>query len=410
MEIIALDNVKRNRNLRVAAYARVSTDTEDQKKSYDSQVGYFTDLIQSNKNWVFAGVYADQGKSGVIAEKRPDFLRMIEDAKAGKMDVILVKSISRFARNSLEAQEYVHILKEYDVEVRFEHEGFSSYDPQSEMVFNFLTAVAEQESKSISENTIWALKRLGEKGIRHLGSNRVLGYDEIDGALTPNEQAWIPKLIFEAYAAGKSYNEIADELEEKEASRLRCNGRFTPTQIMRVLQNEIYVGDRRIQKQPHTDYKTKKPKWGEAYESFYVEEHHEGIIGRELWEAVQNRIKAIEELRSNGTRPYSSSHFLYGRILCGECGEPMVRRADKYKGEPKIDWVCRDQRKGKKGNGCKNPIIPEEELLEALTEALGAEWSGADKVNARDFDKLKTVKIYEDGRIEIELNVEKQTA
>ena len=260
MEIIALDNTRRSRNLRVAAYARVSTDTEEQKSSYDSQVGYFTELIQNNPKWDFVEVYADLGKSGLKAEMRPDFLRMIEDAKAGKMDVILVKSISRFARNSLEAQEFAHLLKEYDVEVRFEREGLSTFDPQAEMIFDFLTAVAEQESKSISENTIWALKHLAEQGIRHLGNNRVLGYDEIDGVLTPNEQAWIPKLIFEAYAAGKSYNEIADELEEKEASRLRSNSRFTPTQILRVLQNEIYVGDRQIQKKPHIDWKTKKPK------------------------------------------------------------------------------------------------------------------------------------------------------
>lgn len=410
MEIIALENTKRRKKPRVAAYARVSTDTEDQKKSYDSQVGYFTDLIQSNKNWDFAGVYADQGKSGVSAEKRPNFLRMIEDAKAGKIDVILVKSISRFARNSLEAQEYAHLLKEYDVEVRFEREGLSSFDAQAEMVFNFLTAVAEQESKSISENTIWTYKKLAERGIRHLGNNRILGYDEIDGVLTPNDQAWIPKLIFERFAEGKCYEDIANELEEKEAERLRCNSRFTPTQILRILKNEIYVGDRQIQKQPHTDYKTKKPKWGEAYESFYVEEHHEGIIDRELWEAVQARMKAIDELRSNGVRPYAGSHFLFGRVLCGECGEPMMRRVDKYKGEPKIDWVCRDRRKGKKGNGCKNLIIPEEELLEALTEALGAEWNGAENVDGGAFEKLKTVKIYEDGRIEIELNAEKQTA
>lgn len=216
--------------------------------------------------------------------------------------------------------------------------------------------------------------------------------------------------MFTRFAEGKEYEEIADELEKEEAERLRCSSRFTATQIRRVLENEIYVGDRRIQKAPHTDYKTKIPKWGEEYESFYVEDDHEGIVSREVWDKVQNRLKARETLRGNGVRICSGSHFLYGRILCGECGEPMMRKSDRYKGEPRADWVCRDRRKGKKGNGCKNLIIPEPELLEALSEALGLEWNGTDNVDENAFEKLKTVTIYDDGRIEIELHAERKTA
>ena len=203
MEIIPVENKRKKKKPRVAAYARVSTLTEEQESSYESQVEYFTTLIRNNPNWEFVEVYADQGKSGLRASKRPNFLRMIEDAKAGKIDIILVKSISRFGRNSLEAQEFAHLLKEYDVEVRFEREELSTFDPQAEMVFNFLTAVAEEESRSIRENTIWTYRRLAEQGIRHIGNNRVLGYDEVDGVLTPNDQAWIPKLIFERFAEGK---------------------------------------------------------------------------------------------------------------------------------------------------------------------------------------------------------------
>lgn len=400
MEIIRVENARKKKKPRVAAYARVSTLKEEQENSYDSQVKYFTTLIRNNPNWEFVEVYADQGKSGVQASKRPDFLRMIEDAKAGKIDIILAKSISRFGRNSLEAQEYAHILKEYDVEVRFEREGLSTFDPQAEMVFNFLTAVAEEESRSISENTKWTYKKLAEQGIRHLGNNRVLGYDEIDGVLTPNEQAWIPKLIFERFAEGMCYVDIADELEEKEAERLRCKSRFTQTQIMRVLQNEIYVGDRRIQKAPHTDYKTKKPKKGEDYESFYVEEDHEGVVSREVWDRVQARLESDRINRDSGIYKRKNSHFLFGRVLCGECGEPMLRRVDKSNGNQSVTWICKDRRKGKKGNGCKNMIIPEDELLEALTGALGN----------TSFENLKAVKIYDDGSVEVDLNEEKKTA
>ena len=410
MEIIRIENQKERKKPRVAAYARVSTLTEEQATSYEGQVAYFDALIKSNPNWDFAGVYADQGKSGLSAEKRPGFLQMIEDAKAGKIDVILVKSISRFARNCLEAQQYAHLLKEYGTEVRFEREALSTFDPHSEMVFNFLTAVAEEQSRSISENTVWSLKKLAEKGVRHLGNNRVIGYDEIDGVLTPNDQAWIPELIFTRYAEGKTYVEIADELEEKEAGRLRCNSRFTQTQIQRVLRNEIYVGDRLIQKQPHVDFKTGKPKWGEEYESFYVEEHHEGIVSREVWDAVQKRLEEIKKERDNGIYRKHGSHFLFGRILCGECGEPMIRRVERKGGKETINWVCKDRRKGKKGNGCKNLILPEEEVLEALAEALGYEWNGVENVDEKIFDTLKAVRVYEDGTLCVELHEEAKTA
>ena len=410
MEIIRIENQKERKKPRVAAYARVSTLTEEQASSYEGQVAHFDTLIKSNPNWEFAGVYADHGKSGLSAEKRPGFLQMIEDAKAGKIDVILVKSISRFARNSLEAQEFARILKEYDVEVRFEREGMSTFDAQSEMVFNFLTAVAEEESRSISENSILAHKHRAEMGIRHIGSNHVLGYDEIDGVLVPNEQAWIPRLIFERFAEGKCYEEIADELEEKGAERLRCGTRFAATQLLRTLKNEIYVGDRLLQKQAPRDYKTKKPKKGVAYESFYIEDDHEGIVDRELWNAVQERIASQKTARENGIHLKSRSHFLFGKVYCGECGELMIRRVEKNKHADSMNWVCKDRRKGKNGNGCKNLIIPEEELLEALSEALRLTWNGADCVNEADFEKLKSVKIFEEGRIEVEFCEEQKTA
>ena len=408
MEIIALNNATRqNKILKVAAYARVSTLSEEQKTSYDSQVAHFETLIRSNKRWEFAGIYADQGRSGLKAEKRPQFLQMIEDAKAGKIDVILCKSISRFARNSVEAQEYTHLLKEYDVEVRFEREALSTFDAQAEMVFNFLTAVAEEESKSISENTKWTYKKLAEQGIRHLGNNRVLGYDEVEGELVPNEQAWIPKLIFEVYAQGLPLCLIIKLLEINEAKRLKSDKGFNVRALHSMLKNEIYVGDRRIQKQPHTDYKTKRPKKDEEYESFYVSDDHEGIISREVWETVQAKLEQTKEKRADGIHEKRHSHFLYGRFICGECGEPMTRKT--HRGQKRV-WICKDRKMGSKGNGCKNLIIPEDELLEALSETLGVAWTGVENVDESSFDKLKMVKVFEDGRIEVELREEKKTA
>jgi len=365
MEIIALNNATRqNKILKVAAYARVSTLSEEQKTSYDSQVAHFETLIRSNKRWEFAGIYADQGRSGLKAEKRPQFLQMIEDAKAGKIDVILCKSISRFARNSVEAQEYAHLLKEHDVEVRFERESLSTFDAQAEMVFNFLTAVAEEESKSISENTKWTYKKLAEQGIRHLGNNRVLGYDEIEGELVPNEQAWIPKLIFMLYADGKPMQEIIKMLDNKGAKRLRNDTPFDARTIGHILSNEIYVGDRLLQKAPHSDLKTKRPKKGESYESFYIEEDHEGVVSRELWDSVQERLEKERERKAKGIIINHNTHFLYGRLICGECGEYLTRKSYQRKVGTVKGWICKDRSKGKKGNGCKNLIISEDDLLE----------------------------------------------
>ena len=146
------------------------------------------------------------------------------------------------------------------------------------------------------------------------------------------------------------------------------------------------------------------------YDTFFIANDHDGVISRKVWNAVQERLMREQEARDNGVYKRPNSHFLFGRILCGECGEPMLRRVEKYKGEEKVSWICKDRRKGKKGNGCKNLIIPEEELLEALTEALGKEWSGAENSDEKAFDNLKAVRIFEDGRIEVELNEERKTA
>ncbi|MCI8483681.1 MAG: recombinase family protein [Lachnospiraceae bacterium] len=277
---------------KVAAYARVSTLHEEQVESFDTQVEYFRKLIESKADWELVGIYEDKGISGLNAEKRNGFQRMIDDAMDGKIDIILVKSISRFARNSQEAQIYVHQLKENHVEIWFEREGISSLNPQSEIIFNFMSAIAQEESKSISENVKWTYQRLAEQGIRHLGNNHVLGYEEINGKLVPNQDAWIPKLIFEEYAAGISSKEIIQHLDQHGAKRMRKKDSFKYSTINYILRNEIYVGDRKIQKKPPVDYLTKKPDYTKPYNSFYIRNDHEGIISREIWDKVQDRIKS----------------------------------------------------------------------------------------------------------------------
>ena len=360
MKIRRINPIREVQKKKVAAYARVSTLSEEQDESFETQVAYYTALINSRPDWEFAGVYADHGKSGLSVEKRPEFQRMFQDAVDGKIEIILVKSISRFGRNSLEAMIYVHKLKEYRVEVRFEREGISSFDPQADMVFNFLVAVAQEESRSISMNTRWANEKLAKQGIRHIGSNKVLGYDEVNGVLTPNKDAWVVRFIFEEYAAGKSMGKIADELRMKGFSTMRGKERMDESTIAAILRNELYKGDQRIQKQPPTELLTKKPDYSKEYISYYVEDNHEGIVSRELWDKVQEVIITPKTTYAN-----KKSHPLRGRIICGECGEPFVRVSRKNASGVFKTWVCKGRNTG---SGCSCPILREELVEEKIGE------------------------------------------
>lgn len=272
---------------KVAAYARVSTLIKEQEESFETQVLYYSNLINKNKHWQFVKVYSDHGKSGLSVSKRPGFMEMFNDAMNNKIDLILVKSISRFGRNSLEAQDYIHTLKEKGVEVYFERENISSLDPQTGLLFNFLSAVAQEESKSISLNTRWAYEKLAKQGIRHLGSNRVLGYDEINGTLIPNKDATIVRYIFEQYANNASMKQIAINLKTNNFKTLRGKNTLSTSTISYILHNEIYIGDRRIQKKPPTSPLSKKPDYSKEYTSYYVFNSHQPIISRELWNKVQ---------------------------------------------------------------------------------------------------------------------------
>lgn len=348
---------------KVAAYARVSTMKEEQAESFETQMNYFTTFIQSVDHWEFVKVYADEGFSGVSAEKRPGFMQMIADAKEGKIDLILVKSISRFARNSLEAQTYMHLLKEHNVEIRFEREEISSFDPQAEMIFNFLVIIAQEESKSISENMKWSFRKKAKQGIRHVGNNHVLGYDEVDGVLTPNGDAWIVKLIFTEYAAGKSVREIVDELERQGVKTLRGKDRFHPDTLLGMLHNEVYKGDRLLQKEPHTNVLTHRPEKGTPYTSYYIECDHEPIVSKELWDEVQVVLATPKDRSKTRNK---NSHYLRGKVICGECGNPFVRVKRSNAHGVFRTWICSDRKAGKNGEGCQCRILREEDLLEMI--------------------------------------------
>jgi len=377
--VIKPEDVKKGKK-RVAAYCRVSTFKEDQEESFDSQVAYYKKLIGNNLNYEMAGVYADQGISGTKTENRPEFKRLIDDAMAGKIDVIYCKSISRFSRNAAQCQEIVRELKTKLVEVIFEREQLSSFNPMSEMVFNFLTILAQEESRSISENTIWALDKLAERGIRRIGSHAVFGYKEVKGVLTPNEYAPAVKMVFEEYAAGTPVKDIIRYLEQMGCTKLKAKGKkFNHHDISRMIREIIYKGDRLIQKKPHPNYLTHKPDYTREFNQYYIEEAHEPIVSKELWDKCQvellRRAKLTHYKLPKERLPVAfrhDSHQLFGRIICADCGSPYERVTQQYKGKSRKVWRCK-----KKNGECHNHSIDEAKIIEALN---GEDYEFVDKV------------------------------
>lgn len=366
---------------RVAAYARVSTQKENQEESFETQVKYYETLIKSNPNWTFTKVYADHGFSGVSAEKRPGFMEMVRDGRNKKFDILLVRSISRFARNVKEAQIYCRELKIHGIEVRFERERISSADPSAEMAFNLLAACAQEESRSISERTKWSIHKLQEQGVLHIG-NKALGYEEIDGVLTPTDEAWAVKEIFENYAAGESMAEIAANLNRRGFRREKSLKKITRDHVCYILKNPIYVGDRHFQKQAPKNYMTLRPDWKQEYDSYRMKDLHEGIIDRGLWDRVQERLGRENELFTAGVKVRKDSHFLYGKVFCGICRNQMKRKNVISGGEKVTVWKCADRLKGKQGNGCKNDIVRERSLLEMICAKL--------EIDAETFEERAT--------------------
>ena len=353
------------RKKRVTAYARVSTLSEGQEDSFETQLNYYMQKIYNNPTWLSVPVYSDHGFSALQAEKRPGFMQMIKDAKNNKFDIILVKGISRFCRNTGEAQEYIKLLKRNKVEVIFEREGISSFDSTAEMAFNVLAACAQEESRSISERTKWAIHKRMALGI-YKGYGQALGYNKVNNKLIPNDDAWIITQIFTDYANDLPLKTIINNLTQKGAVTLKSKSTFTVANIMKIISNEIYVGDRLIQKKAPKNYLTHKPDLTIPYDSHFIKNNHSGIVSRELWNKAQTRKKNDATDKIKGIRRNINSHFLYGKLFCGECGAIYSRNKQLHKGDMVFVWRCYERAKGKRGCGCKNDVISEKEVLEKV--------------------------------------------
>ena len=293
--------------LKMAAYCRVSTDQEEQLLSYENQVNYYTNYISENPLYEYAGTYADEGISGTNTKKRDEFNRMIADCRAGKIDMIITKSISRFARNTLDCLNYVRELKDLGIGIIFEKENINTLDAKGEVLLTILSSLAQDESRSISENCTWGIRRRFETGKHKMSTKRFLGYDTDEtGKLVINRtQEPIVIRLYQEFLDGKTTDHIKRIFEREGVKNWDGGTKWQSTTLMSMLENEKYKGDALLQKSYTVDFLTKKRTQNKGeIQMFYVEYDHDAIISKRIWECVQLEIKRRKSIwRNMGQTP-----------------------------------------------------------------------------------------------------------
>jgi len=364
----------------VAGYARVSTDLEEQVTSYEAQVDYYTKYIKANPNWEFVEVYTDEGISATSTKNRHGFNRMINDALAGKIDLIVTKSVSRFARNTVDTLDTIRKLKASGVECYFEKENIYTFDGKGELILTIMSSLAQEESRSISENVTWGKRKAFSDGKVGLPYKAFLGYKKgEDGSLEiVEEEAVIVRLIYSLYLEGLSISTICDRLSELGYKpKLEKSKGWHVSTINSILHNEKYKGDALLQKHYTVDFltKTRKVNNGEV-QQYYVENHHPAIISKEEWDDVR-----AEELRRKAHRRAYSGKGIFGcRVICEECGSAFGIKVwhsnDEYKRQI---LQCNDKYKVK-GSYCTNTHIGVEEFQEMFFKAYNLYMNGVEQV------------------------------
>ncbi|WP_458861604.1 recombinase family protein [Streptococcus agalactiae] len=365
------------KKIKVAAYCRVSTDQEEQLSSYENQVNYYREFISKHEEYELVDIYADEGISATNTKKRDAFNRLIQDCRAGKVDRILVKSISRFARNTLDCIKYVRELKELGVGVTFEKENIDSLDSKGEVLLTILSSLAQDESRSISENATWGIRKKFERGEVRVNTTKFMGYDKDEnGRLIINPgQAETVKFIYEKFLEGYSPESIAKYLNDNEIPGWTGKANWYPSAIQKMLQNEKYKGDALLQKTFTVDFLTKKRVQNDGQvNQYYVENSHEAIIDKDTWELVQLELTRRKDFREehqlkayimqNDDNPFTT------KVFCAECGSAFGRKNwTTSRGKRKV-WQCNNRYRVKGQIGCLNNHIDEETLEKAVVMAV----------------------------------------
>lgn len=349
---------------KVAAYARVSTDHEDQQNSYEAQCDYYTTYIQGNNEWEFVGIYADEGISGTSTKRRDGFNNMVEDALAGKIGLILTKSVSRFARNTVDSLTTIRKLKEHGTEVYFEKENIWTFDSKGELLLTIMSSLAQEESRSISLNVTWGQRKRFADGKPTVPFGRFLGYDRGEhGEMVINEgEANTVRIIYAEFLAGLSFTAIAKKLTNLGIKSPAGNDIWNSSTVKSILTNEKYKGCALLQKGYTADYLTKKRvKNDGAVPQYYVEDSHPFIIEPAVFDRVQDLIN----IRSQ-TKGFSGCSIFSSKIKCGCCGgwygSKVWHSTDRYR---KVIWRCNAKYKDKT-HKCGTPHLTEGEIKAAF--------------------------------------------
>ena len=369
------------KQLRVAAYCRVSTKEEEQASSYEAQCEYYTDKIMSNKEWTMAGIFADEGITGTSTKKRTEFLRMIRQCKQKKIDLILTKSIQRFARNTLDCINYTRILRQLGIGVLFEKENINSLPPDSEFMITMYGAMAQSESESISGNIRRGRQMHAKVGTLKVPCYRLYGYEkDADGKFRViPEQAEIVRELYKRYESGASLRNLQDWLEENQIKTVLGESKWTTTSIKSILTNEKYCGDVLLQKTFRTDVISKKViKNVGQMAQYYMPDHHEAIVSREQHNAVKAEMARRSALRSpsksavTGRSCYTSKYALSDRLVCGECGTLYRRCTWTSLGRKYPVWRCTSRLNYGTKYCHDSPTIKEEPLQNAILAAINS--------------------------------------
>ena len=373
------------KKLRVAAYCRVSTETEEQNSSYEVQVAHYTEFIKKNTEWEFAGIFADDGISGTNTKKREEFNRMIDECMEGKIDLVITKSISRFARNTLDCLKYIRQLKEKNISVFFEKENINTMDAKGEVLLTIMASLAQQESQSLSQNVKLGLQYRYQQGKVQVNHKRFMGYtkDEDGNLIIVPGEAKIIKRIYREYLEGKSLAGIGRDLEKDGILTAAGKPKWRPETLKKILTNEKYIGDALLQKTTTVDFLTKKRVKNEGHlPQYYVENNHDAIIPKELFLQAQEELHRRNNIytgEDKNKRIYSSKYALSSITFCGDCGDIYRRVYWNIHGRKEIVWRC-VTRIEQGPEVCKSRTVKEGDLYDAVMTAINRLLAGGDNM------------------------------
>ena len=368
------ESVREIRKLRVAAYCRVSTELEQQQSSYDIQIEYYTRHIMQNPNWIFAGVFADDGRSATNTFRRDDFNQLMNQCMKGKVDMVITKSISRFARNTVDCISWVRKLKEKNVAVYFEKENLNTLDDSTEMILTILSSQAQEESRAISTNVKWGYARKFEKG--ESTRQRSYGFRKAPTGemCIVEEEAAVIRNMARWFLDGDSLERIKHRLEDAGIETTTGKKTWSTGTIYNILTNEKIMGDVLLQKTFTADYLTKRRvKNSGQQKQYYVKNHHEAVIPKTVYYKIQEEIARRSSLKKAGTRKgktaqgvYSSKYALTGIMVCNECGAHYRRTTWAKNGKKVIVWRCINRLEHGTKRCHESPTLKEEVIQEAI--------------------------------------------